>query len=164
MTSLSNATLWAYAFTAASGLSLVESSWTASRASSRALVKARRDEGLCSERCECSEGGASRVLSGCPKPSEVRSGARKDEGGRYDWGGGSERSSIDEDIEESVFCAADDEAWRNWEKAATADRFGDAEGLAKELEREPREIEFEPDGYIVLSDDSGIGGWLRALA
>ena len=59
ITSLSNATLWAYAFTAASGHSFVESNCTASWASSRARFSVRRQ----SERCECSVGSADRVLS-----------------------------------------------------------------------------------------------------
>ena len=48
-------------------------------------------------------------------------------------------------MDEGIFCRFDDEAWRDCEKAATADRFGDAEGLAKELERVPLDIESEPE-------------------
>lgn len=98
ITSLNRATLRAYACTAASGLSFVESSWTASRASSRALVRARRDDGLCSERSPLRPGRSGG--SGWRRLSEPDS-IRRLEGGdvevvdwRYDWGGGSERSSL----------------------------------------------------------------------
>lgn len=69
ITSLRSATLRPYATTASSGWSLVESSCTASLASSRALVKARLDEGARDSREEWRldsiEGGGGSLRSSC---------------------------------------------------------------------------------------------------
>ena len=82
MTSLSSATLLLYAATAPYGSSFVESSLTASRASSRAFVKAFRDDGRGSD--ERGSGGERSRRSECltddlsPHLSEYHSVVRRD--------------------------------------------------------------------------------------
>ena len=59
------------------------------------------------------------------------------------------------------FCNVDVEACRACEKAATAERFGEAEGLAKEAVRDALEKEF---GYGELfGGDSEMVEWDREL-
>lgn len=92
ITSLSSDTLFPYAITAPYGSSFVESSFTASRASSSALVSARRDEGGRGSELRGSGGERSRrsgtmsLVVGDRAPDRSRDG-----------GGESERLSTDED-------------------------------------------------------------------
>lgn len=92
ITSLSSATLFPYAITAPYGSSLVESSFTASRASSSAFVRARLDDGGRGSELRGSGGDRSKrsgtisFVVGDLGPDRSRDG-----------GGESERLSTDED-------------------------------------------------------------------
>lgn len=119
ITSLSNATLLPYANTAPYGSSFVESNLTASRASSSALVRARRDEGLVS--VDRASGGDSSSRSGIM--SFVPTGDIVFERSLVG-GGESLRFSTEDD---AVF-AGEYLTCRACENAATAARFADAAG------------------------------------
>lgn len=139
MTSLSSATLWAYAWTAASGSSFVESSWTASRASSRARVRARRDDGRCSV-----EGGARCRLADSLDRSDMRDDGTK----KAERGGGSDRSSGGSTTVRGLWSAGAEAVWRIWEKCATAAR--PAEGA-----REKDEGSWESGGRLGMGWEGG---------
>lgn len=105
--------------TAPYGSSLVESSLTASRASSRAFVRARRDDGRGSD--DFGSGGDSSNLSGiisCVGPGDLGTVRSIDRGGESD--------RLSEEEEDAV--AGEEFACLACENAATAARFAEAAG------------------------------------
>jgi hypothetical protein len=113
--------------TAAYGSSFVESSFTASRANSKAFVRARREDGFTSAGVRDS-GGDSNSRSGTISCCWAR--AREEAGGSMERGGGSDRLS--EDDAADSWGLFDTEVFR-CEKAATAARFTDGAGRINEL-------------------------------
>ena len=130
ITSLSKSTLRAYAWIAPCGSSFVESSLTASRASSSALDKARRGEGLWGLEPPS-------LISGGDKWRRSRLGSLDGTWGG-DWGGGlrgsKDRGGESERLPETGVCGeielAAKRAWENW---VTAVNWEEAVGLWKEL-------------------------------
>lgn len=138
MTSLNKATLRPYAITAPYGSSLVESSFTASRASSSALVRARREDGrdLVGSR---GSGGDNKSLSGTISWCCVK--AREEEACNIDLGGGSDNASGEEEpLGPGCGEPLAEEAWRASEKAATAAKFAEPPGREKGVELNPEPL------------------------